>query len=244
MSKNISIQQEKALTPTPYTDLPPYRVDTVPAARMAAILRENFGGQSLRFTDLQTFGGTVGGKTTWTVDTGAGLKAVGEIRGRIVWHTIKPRAFYATAYDPANVTPPDCTSWDGVTGQGTPGGACMTCPMNQFGTAREGKGKGKACREKHLIFLLRDKDMLPCVISPPTIGLRRIQDFFLDLVNEHGCPYYEVETRWWMTESKVNGYDTALLHAEVTRLLTEEEITNMVAYRNAVVPMLERSGQE
>ncbi len=33
------------------------------------------------------------------------------------------------------------------TGIGEPGGDCATCPLNRFGTAKGGKGKGKACTE-------------------------------------------------------------------------------------------------
>ena len=32
--------------------------------------------------------------------------------------------------------PPDCGSFDGVTGEGTPGGVCAQCPLNQFGSGR------------------------------------------------------------------------------------------------------------
>jgi hypothetical protein len=40
-----------------------------------------------------------------------------------------------------------CRSDDMRIGVGDPGGPCLTCPYNQFGTAKNGKGKGKACTE-------------------------------------------------------------------------------------------------
>jgi hypothetical protein len=40
-----------------------------------------------------------------------------------------------------------CRSDDMVNGIGEPGGKCATCPMNQFGSAKNGEGKGKACTE-------------------------------------------------------------------------------------------------
>jgi hypothetical protein len=40
-----------------------------------------------------------------------------------------------------------CRSDDMRTGIGDPGGACVTCQYNQFGSAKNGKGKGKACTE-------------------------------------------------------------------------------------------------
>jgi hypothetical protein len=40
-----------------------------------------------------------------------------------------------------------CRSEDMVNGIGEPGGKCATCPLNQFGSAKNGEGKGKACTE-------------------------------------------------------------------------------------------------
>lgn len=40
-----------------------------------------------------------------------------------------------------------CRSDDMITGVGDPGGACATCKFNQFGSAKNGEGKGKACTE-------------------------------------------------------------------------------------------------
>jgi len=40
-----------------------------------------------------------------------------------------------------------CRSDDMKHGVGDPGGECAKCPLNRFGTAKNGKGKGKACTE-------------------------------------------------------------------------------------------------
>ena len=234
--------QDNALATTPKTDTPAlYRVTSLPADRIGALVKENLGGTQLNVTDLQQFGGTTGGATEWEVATGTGTQTVKEVKGILIWHTTDPRAYYAGPYDPSQVTPPDCTSWDGVTGVGTPGGDCKTCEMNVFGSARDGKGKGKACREKHLLFLLREKDLIPCVISPPTTSLGAVQNFFLDLVNEHSCFYYEVECRFWLVAGMKNGYKTAFLHGEVVRMLTEAEVGKIAAYREAIIPVLQHA---
>ena len=46
-------------------------------------------------------------------------------------------AYYSQKYTGESV-PPECSSFDGVTGNGEPGGACATCPYNQYGS---GEGK-------------------------------------------------------------------------------------------------------
>jgi len=40
-----------------------------------------------------------------------------------------------------------CRSDDMKQGIGEPGGECAVCPLNQFGSAKDGAGKGKACTE-------------------------------------------------------------------------------------------------
>ncbi len=45
---------------------------------------------------------------------------------------------------------------------------CATCPMNKWGSAGDGR-KGKACREKRLLLVLRDGEAIPVVVvAPPT----------------------------------------------------------------------------
>ena len=65
-------------------------------------------------------------------------------------------------------TKPLCSSVDGKTGIGEPGGACATCPMNEYGSARDG-GRGKACKNMRDIYLLRSGEYMPIQIAlPPT----------------------------------------------------------------------------
>ena len=66
--------------------------------------------------------------------------------------------------------PPDCGSFDGITGVGDPGGACKSCPLNQYGTADE--GDGKACKNRRRIYLLREGEMFPMLLSLPTGSLK------------------------------------------------------------------------
>lgn len=56
-----------------------------------------------------------------------------------------------------------CRSDDMKTGIGEPGGSCATCPLNQFGSAKGGKGKGKACTEFYNFpsLVIRDGEVSP-----------------------------------------------------------------------------------
>lgn len=62
---------------------------------------------------------------------------------------------------------PLCSSVDGKLGVGTPGGSCTSCALNLFGSATE--GKGKACKNMRVLYLLRSGEFMPLqLILPPT----------------------------------------------------------------------------
>lgn len=72
-------------------------------------------------------------------------------------------------------TSPLCSSVDGKTGIGEPGGLCATCALNQYGTAPE--GNGKACKNMRILYLLRSGDYMPLQVTLPPTSLRPFKDF-------------------------------------------------------------------
>ncbi len=72
-------------------------------------------------------------------------------------------------------TPPLCTSVDGKTGIGDPGGICANCALNEFGSAAE--GAGKACKNMRQIYLLRNGDFMPYSLALPPTSLKPFNDF-------------------------------------------------------------------
>ena len=65
--------------------------------------------------------------------------------------------YYATKYTGGS-NPPDCGSFDGIMGEGEPGGVCANCPLNQFGS---GENNSKACKNRRRVFLLREGGAVP-----------------------------------------------------------------------------------
>lgn len=57
--------------------------------------------------------------------------------------------------------------------------ACEACPLAQFGS--DAKGRGQACRQNRLLFLLRPDSALPTVIKVPPSSLKLVQGFMLKL---------------------------------------------------------------
>lgn len=89
--------------------------------------------------------------------------------------------YYKTKYTGGN-NPPDCGSFDGITGVGDPGGDCRKCPLNQYETAEE--GKGKACKNRRRIYVLREGEVFPLLLSLPTGSLKEFTNFLKRLLSK------------------------------------------------------------
>lgn len=69
-----------------------------------------------------------------------------------------------------------CSSVDGKTGIGTPGGTCATCAMNAYGSST--KGAGKACKNSRVLYLLRSGDYLPMQLNLPPTSIGAFKEFY------------------------------------------------------------------
>ena len=72
---------------------------------------------------------------------------------------------------------PDCSSPDGKHGINAKTGEvldCASCPYNQFGS---GKGNSKACKNTHRVYLLRENEPLPILLTLPPTSLRAFKDY-------------------------------------------------------------------
>lgn len=108
------------------------------------------------------------------INTGTALWLVPDMSGEVTIPHIecvvpfaRDMRVYWASKDAGNV-PPDCSSRDGITGNGKPGGACKECPFSKFDSAPEG-GPGQACKQIKKLFILRGESLLPEMLSlPPT----------------------------------------------------------------------------
>lgn len=87
--------------------------------------------------------------------------------------------FYSSKFNGSN-NPPDCLSIDGITGVGISGGKCINCPKNKFGSGENGS---KACKNKHQIYLLRENEIFPMVLSLPTSSNREFSRYIKRLLS-------------------------------------------------------------
>ena len=57
---------------------------------------------------------------------------------------------------------------------GSTGQECATCPFNQFGS---GGGQAKACKNKRLLYILPEGELLPQLFALPTGSLKPFTDY-------------------------------------------------------------------
>jgi hypothetical protein len=129
------------------------------------VLGDDCAGLEFQFDRVKL---PAGGGTAFEVpsDDGEDSNMVKELTGVILYNH-PAYAYYKDRYAGGN-NPPDCGSFDGVTGIGTPGGSCATCPYNRFGS---GEGKSKLCKNKRLLYILQEGELFPIMLSLPTGSL-------------------------------------------------------------------------
>lgn len=108
-------------------------------------------------------------------------------------------AYYPNKYTGGS-TPPECGSFDGVTGTGNPGGDCAKCHHNQFGTGENGS---KACKNRRRIYLLREGEIFPMILSLPTGSLKDFTRYIMRLLSK-GKKTNAVVTRFTLKKATNN----------------------------------------
>ena len=97
----------------------------------------------------------------------------------VILYNHASHAYWAGDSSEEENNPPVCSSLDGKTGIGIPGGACAACQLNKFRTAS--KGKGKACKNMRVLYLLRSGDYMPLQLNLPPTSIKAFQDFMREI---------------------------------------------------------------
>ncbi len=163
-----------------------YAVMSHDVQNLKEIIAEAAGPGGLSPNDLDRVKVPTGGATSWQVPDLEGEVSCKELTGIILYHQ-DVRAYWRVSYDEGGGdTPPDCASMDGLTGHGDPGGRCSTCPLSQWGSAS--KGKGQACKQLKLLYLLQPEAVLPIVVSLPPTSVKTVKQYLLRLASRAKKP--------------------------------------------------------
>ena len=183
---------------------------------------ENLNGIKLQCPQLKI---PAGGNVYFDIDE----EPYKEINGIIVDH-FPLQVYFAKDFDGSS-QPPDCSSRDGVTAMRRIESenseeynyeeiSCVDCPYAEFGS---GKNGGKACKEKHQLFIQVSGEMLPYSMLLPVSSTGVLNTYATKLFTK-GLFLGDVVTSFSLekAQNKTNiTYSKLVL--KMVRILTDEE---------------------
>ena len=189
---------------------------------------EDLAGLELTFDRIKI---PSGGSTAFEIPDGDGddMTMVMEITGVILLH--HPAYAYYTEKYAGGSNPPDCGSFDGITGNGNPGGSCASCPYNQFGS---GEGQSKACKNRRMVYILMEGELFPMVLSLPTGSLKEFTKYLKRQLSK-GRKLNQIVTKISLKKA-TSGSGIAFSQAVFTfdRVLNADEKTAMAQMTESV----------
>ena len=180
--------------------------------------------------------------TIWSIPSAEGDVHTEEITGILVEYTT-PRAYWEKPMEPGSISPPDCSSPDGIMGSAVrrgpdgPGGPCHACPLSKFGSDPREDSNGHACKEKRMLFMLRPDSLMPLVVQAPSTSIRNVFDFTVGLANEE-VPFQEVFTTLTLEKVNAGGIDYSKVALKSAGPVPEEFHGQVNAYQNKLTGIL------
>lgn len=165
-----------------------------------------------------------GGSTAFEIPSADGEDndMVKEITGVILYNH-PANAYYTDKYTDGS-NPPDCSSFDGIHGSGNPGGNCKNCPFNKFGS---GDGKSKACKNRRMLYILREGELFPVILNLPVGSSAAYKSYVKRLLTQRNSlsrVVTSISLKKAMSDSNI-AYSQAVF--KFVRTLTDKEIESI-----------------
>ena len=183
----------------------------------------------------------IGGGTVFEIpgENADEVESVKKINAVILYHH-PLNAYYATKYTGGS-NPPDCGSFDGIVGIGNPGGNCKNCPYNVFGSGENGS---KACKNRRRLYLLREGDVFPMILSLPTGSLKGFTRYLMRILPKYKMSN-AVVTRFTLKKAtSTKGIAFSQAQFSIIRVLSPEEHALIVAMTEQVKAMSANIGYD
>ena len=199
-----------------------------------AVIQDNLAGEEVTPHDLTKIKVPAGGATTWLVNGLSGDEEAHKTLEGVIVHITRQRAYWDPDASLGSGVPLCNSSGSCLVGSGKPGGDCKACSLNQFGTSVNDKGeagRGKACKETKLVFLLRKGRTLPDVVVASPASLKNLRQYQLQL----GVPYWAVLTRLELEkQTSAGGEPYARIKPFKTADLAPDTATSIMVYAQAL----------
>ncbi len=210
--------------------------ETNPDVDLVEVMQDNLGDEDFSAFDLDRITVPGAGGTTWEVNTINGTVETKTLRG-IVLAVQKSRSYWEQDLD-GEGTPPDCSSHDGETGFGKPGGSCLNCPLNQFGS---GKNGSKACKETKNVFLLTEHSMLPVILQVPPTSLKVWKKYCVQLMGSGLRQLSETVTEFSLEKTKSrSGFTHSAIVPKLGGDLSEPQAASVKNFKAAIMASLKK----
>lgn len=160
---------------------------------------------------------------------------VKEFKAVILYHH-PISCYYKEEYTGGN-NPPDCGSMDGHIGIDAETGECKSCAECEFNKFGSGKNGAKACKQKRRIYLLREGESLPTILSLPTGSLGEFSKYVMRLLSK-GKKTNSVVTKFTLKKAQNSGginYSQAVFTVE--RELSKAELESVLSMSEQVRTM-------
>ena len=144
---------------------------------------------------------------------------------------------------PGQGQPSACSSVDGKTGVAAPDAdlawagrtqACAECPLNQWGSD-EGGGGGKACKNMVRIYIVREGDAFPLMLTLPPTSIRNWANYLAKRVLAKGLRPHQVVTRIGLKREQSRG---GITYSQATfkpvGVLSQDVQQQMSAYSQSI----------
>ncbi len=168
---------------------------------------------------------------------------VKEFQG-VILMSHKCNAYWPDAFGTSEDKNPACASMDGDEGMTQDGEVikCATCPYNQFGSSKAGDGKGKACKNMRRLYILREGDVLPLVMSLPPTALKAYDNYRTRLATA-GKKSLAVMTKFTLAKAKSStGTAYSIPQFEAVSLLPLADVERVREYAEGMLKSAQKAG--
>lgn len=149
------------------------------------------------------------------------------IEGVLLFHH-DSNAYWPEGSEYDENTAPLCSSVNGKQGIGEPGGLCAMCGMNQYGTASE--GRGKACKNMRMLYLLQSGECVPIQISLPPTSLKPFKTFINQAFLLRRRPSYGSVIQLGLRKENTGGNDYSVATFRLIANFEGEELAQIRSY--------------
>ena len=205
-----------------------YLAETV---NLAELFSEELDGLRPSFEKIKI---PAGGGLAYEVpgDDPASPDSAKEFSAVILYH--HPINSYYKEKFPGGNNPPDCSSLDGKLGVVSETGECRDCKTCSYAKFGSGENGGMACKQKRRMYLLREGEMLPIIMTLPTGSLAEFTKYVTRLVTK-GMKANHVVTKFTLKRAQNStGINYSQVICAVDRPLSPEEKKNIAAMTEQV----------